>query len=81
MWSLFIDHRLVALIQTRIKGSLLALKDFIEAGKPTPIITATYPLSEALGAIASSSMSNTDRDEGRRRLLCLRASKRHDGQR
>jgi NADPH:quinone reductase-like Zn-dependent oxidoreductase len=51
VWSLFIDHRLVALIQTRSKEDLLALKDFIEAGKVTPIVTATYPLSEAPEAI------------------------------
>ena len=48
---MFIDQRLVALIQTRIEASLLALKDFIEAGKLTPIVTATYPLSEAPAAI------------------------------
>ena len=50
-WSLFIDQRLVALIQTRSQEDLLALKDFIEAGKLTPIVTATYPLSEAPEAI------------------------------
>jgi len=51
VWSPFIDQRLVALIQTRSKEDLLALKDFSEAGKLTPIVTATYPLSEAPEAI------------------------------
>jgi len=57
VWSAFIDQRLVALIlQTRsqekdLQEDLAALKDFIEAGKLTPIITATYPLSEAPQAI------------------------------
>jgi len=52
VWSLFIDQRLVALIQTGgSQEDLLALKDFIEAGKLTPIVTATYPLSEAPEAI------------------------------
>jgi NADPH:quinone reductase-like Zn-dependent oxidoreductase len=51
VWSLFIDQRLVALLQTRSQEDLLALKDFIEAGKLNPIVTATYPLSEAPEAI------------------------------
>ncbi len=52
VWSLFIDQRLVALIQTGgSQEDLLALKDFIGAGKLTPIVTATYPLSEAPEAI------------------------------
>ncbi len=52
VWSLFVDQRLVALIQTGgSQEDLLALKDFIEAGKLTPIVTATYPLSEAPDAI------------------------------
>jgi NADPH:quinone reductase-like Zn-dependent oxidoreductase len=51
VWSLFVDQRLVALIQTRSRDDLLALKDFIEAGKLIPIVTATYPLSEAPEAI------------------------------
>ena len=50
-WSLFIDQRLVALIQTRSQEDMPALKDFIEAGKLTPIVMATYPLSEAPEAI------------------------------
>ena len=52
VWSLFIDQRLVALIQTGgSQEDLLALKSFIEAGNLTPIVTATYPLSEAPEAI------------------------------
>ena len=52
VWSLFIDQRLVALIQTGgSQEDLLALREFIGAGKLTPIVTATYPLSEAPEAI------------------------------
>lgn len=52
VWSLFIHQSLVALIETKSqKDVLLALKDFIEAGKLTPIVTATYSLSEAPKAI------------------------------
>ncbi|MCH7586087.1 MAG: NAD(P)-dependent alcohol dehydrogenase [Acidobacteria bacterium] len=51
VWSRFIGQRLVALIQPKAEGALDTLKDFIEAGQLTPIVTATHPLSEAPEAI------------------------------
>jgi NADPH:quinone reductase-like Zn-dependent oxidoreductase len=39
------------------QGDLLVLKDAIEAGKVTPVITATHPLEEAAQALR-------DADEG-----------------
>ena len=51
VWSLFIPQRLVASIRPKAEGALGTLKDFIEAGQLTPIVTATYPLSEAPEAI------------------------------
>lgn len=52
VWSLFIDQNLAALIQTRSRRDMLALKAHIEANELTPIVTATYPLDEAPAAIA-----------------------------
>ncbi len=52
VWSVFIGQRMLALIPTKSHHDLqLALTDFIEAGKLAPIVTATYPLSEAPEAI------------------------------
>jgi NADPH:quinone reductase-like Zn-dependent oxidoreductase len=52
MWSWFIGQRMVALIPMRSEQDLLlALTDFIEADKLVPIVTASYPLSEAPDAI------------------------------
>ena len=44
-------QRLRALIQTRNKEDLLVLKELLDAGKLTPVISAYYPLSEAPAAI------------------------------
>ena len=55
VWSLFIDQRLIALIQTKSHRDLVALQEHIEAGELTPIVTATYPLDEAPEAIAGLS--------------------------
>lgn len=55
VWSLFIDQRLTALIQTRSRRDLVALKNHIEADELTPIVTATHPLDEAPEAIAGLS--------------------------
>ena len=52
VWSLFIDQRLTALVESRSRQDLLALKAHIEAGELTPIVTATHPLDEAPAAIA-----------------------------
>jgi NADPH:quinone reductase-like Zn-dependent oxidoreductase len=49
--SLFVSQRLRAMLQTRSKPDLIVLKELIEAGKVTPVISANYPLSEAPEAI------------------------------
>ena len=49
--SSFGRQSLRALISTRSKGDLVALKELIEAGKVTPVISAHYPLSEVPEAI------------------------------
>lgn len=64
VWSLFVDQRLVALIQSRSHEDLLMLKDYIEAGELTPTVTETYPLSDAPQAIAG-----LDEGHGRGRVV------------
>ena len=49
--SLFVGQRLRALIQARSKEDLVVLKELIEAGKVTPVISARYPLREVPEAI------------------------------
>ena len=44
-------QRLRGMIQTRSQEDLVVLKELIEAGKITPVISAHYPLSEAPKAI------------------------------
>jgi NADPH:quinone reductase-like Zn-dependent oxidoreductase len=44
-------QRLLAFLQTRSKEDLVAVKELIEAGKLTPVISAHYPLSEVPKAI------------------------------
>jgi len=44
-------QRLHAFLQTKSKEDLVAVKELIEAGKITPIISAHYPLSEVPQAI------------------------------
>jgi len=52
IWSRFIDHNMVALIPPRNRQDLLlALTDFINDGALSPVVTATYPLTEAPQAI------------------------------
>ena len=51
MLSAFVRQRLRALIQTKNKEDLLVLKELLEAGKLTPVISASYPLSEVPAAI------------------------------
>lgn len=55
--SLFVDQKLRGLISTERREDLLFLKDLIEAGKVTPVISKTYPLDEAPKAL-------DDADEG-----------------
>jgi NADPH:quinone reductase-like Zn-dependent oxidoreductase len=49
--SPFVRQRLRALFHTNSKEDLATLKEFIEAGKVTPVISARYPLSEVPEAI------------------------------
>jgi NADPH:quinone reductase-like Zn-dependent oxidoreductase len=49
--SRFVSQRLVPFIAKIEKGDLVTLKDLIEAGKVTPVIDRTYPLSEVPEAI------------------------------
>jgi NADPH:quinone reductase-like Zn-dependent oxidoreductase len=49
--SAFVSQKLRALISTEGQDDLLVLKELIEAGKVTPVIDRTYPLSEAPEAI------------------------------
>ena len=49
--SPFMRQKLVALVAKRSKEDLQVLKELIEAGKVTPVIDRTYPLSEVPEAI------------------------------
>ncbi len=49
--SPFVRQRLLMFISTENKEDLLVLKELIEAGKVTPVIDRTYPLSETPDAI------------------------------
>ena len=49
--SRFVSHELVAFVNSENHEDLIALKELIEAGKATPVIDRTYPLSEAPKAI------------------------------
>jgi NADPH:quinone reductase-like Zn-dependent oxidoreductase len=44
--SMFVRQRVRLFVANPKKGDLLALKELIEAGKVTPVIDRTYPLSE-----------------------------------
>ena len=47
MRSRFTGQKMLGLISKERQQDLLRLKDLIEAGKLTPVIDRTYPLSEA----------------------------------
>jgi NADPH:quinone reductase-like Zn-dependent oxidoreductase len=51
MLSRFVDQKLVMFIANINKADLLILKELVEAGKLTPVIDRTYPLSETPEAI------------------------------
>ena len=55
--SPFVGQQLRPLVAVDRRKDLLSLKDLIEAGKLTPVISATYPLAEAAKALR-------DADEG-----------------
>src|SRR5712691_3441651 len=49
--SPFVSQRLVALVAKRSKEDLQVLKELIEAGKVTPVVDRTYPLSDVPEAV------------------------------
>jgi NADPH:quinone reductase-like Zn-dependent oxidoreductase len=49
--SPFVGHKLSTFVSSENHEYLIALKDLIEAGKVTPVIDRTYPLSEVPEAI------------------------------
>jgi NADPH:quinone reductase-like Zn-dependent oxidoreductase len=49
--SRFVGQRLRGMIQRRSTEDLTAVMELIEAGKVTPVISATYPLSDAPEAL------------------------------
>ena len=49
--SRFVSQRLLPFLAKRSKEDLIVLKELIEAGKVTPVIDRTYPLSETAAAI------------------------------
>ena len=51
MLSAFGHQRLRSLISTRSQEDLVVVKELIEAGQLTPVISARYPLSEVPKAI------------------------------
>jgi len=51
MLSPFVGQRLGTFISKENSEDLVVLKEFIEAGKLTPVIDRTYPLREAPEAI------------------------------
>jgi len=62
--SAFVRQRLRPVSSAEREGDLLFLKDAIEAGKVTPVITATYPLDEAAKAL-----SDADEGHGRGKVV------------
>ncbi len=51
MLSPFVSQKLLAFVSPENHEDMMALKELIEAGKVTPVIDRTYPLSEAPDAI------------------------------
>ena len=47
----FVTQKLVPFMSTGSKDGLVVLRELIEAGKVTPVIDRTYPLSETASAI------------------------------
>ena len=48
---MFVSQKMVPMLTKRNKEDLLVLKELLEAGKVTPVIDRTYPLSEVPEAI------------------------------
>ena len=51
MLSPFVSQRLGTFIAKQNRGTLLVLKELVEAGKVTPVVGGTYPLSQVSDAI------------------------------
>ncbi len=51
MLNRFVGHRLRPFLVSPNLEGLVALKELIEAGKVTPVIDRTYPLSETSEAV------------------------------
>ena len=51
MLSRFIDQKLTTFVSSENHEDLIVLKGLIDAGKVTPVIDRTFPLSEAADAI------------------------------
>jgi len=51
VWSRFASQKMLPFLAQRNKEDLIILKELIEAGKVTPVIDRTYPLSETPEAI------------------------------
>jgi NADPH:quinone reductase-like Zn-dependent oxidoreductase len=49
--SPFVSQKMVTFVTKTAKKDLLILNELIEAGKVTPVIDRTYPLSEVPGAM------------------------------
>jgi len=47
----FVSQRMLPFLSHASKDDLLVLKELIEAGKVTPVIDRTYPLSETAEAV------------------------------
>ena len=51
MLSRFVGQKLIPYLAKRSKDDLVALTELVEAGKVTPVIDRSYPLSEVPDAI------------------------------
>ena len=49
--SRFVSQRLIAFVNSENAKDLIAINELIEAGKVTPVVDRTYPLSDAPEAI------------------------------
>ena len=59
MLSPFVSQRLRALASRRTREDMVVPKELIEAGKVTPVIDRTYPLSETPQAVGHVDKGHT----------------------
>ena len=50
-WSRFVNQKLLPFLAHLNKDDLMVMRELLEAGKVTPVIDRTYPLSEVPDAI------------------------------